>query len=317
MNEEFIVRLDGAFRNAAGHRDWREAWKKQAQADPTGAAARVRAAVAEGLARERAESAELYGIDISNPASGEDYDVTLAEAADILQRVNHYQMLLWAQQRLDSYAADSSLPEQEYATKVCETGLELWRALDSLLLHTLRWIRLHAAPGEEARLAADAEATHLAGHLATRTSVAINRPLAKALDDIREHNKPTSRARFEALLSELYANAPQEWDKHHALDWRLDATRNAVVKGITGRSREESPTEAELATFAEREALLKRAREAGLTPREHELFALVVGDPKRFLRNNRLNHKEAAAEMGVAVGTTKSLWSRIRKALAA
>jgi DNA-directed RNA polymerase specialized sigma24 family protein len=44
---------------------------------------------------------------------------------------------------------------------------------------------------------------------------------------------------------------------------------------------------------------------------------LVVSDPKRFLRNGKLNHNEAAQEMGVAVGTIKSLWSRTRKTLTA
>ena len=68
---------------------------------------------------------------------------------------------------------------------------------------------------------------------------------------------------------------------------------------------------------AEREALLRRAREAGLPPREYELFRLVMGDQRRFLRNGKLNHREAAQEMHVAVGTIKSLWSRIKKTLAA
>ena len=61
--------------------------------------------------------------------------------------------------------------------------------------------------------------------------------------------------------------------------------------------------------------MLKRAREAGLTPREHELFRLVVGDTERFFRNGKLDPAEAARELGLAVGTIKSLWSRIRKTL--
>ena len=78
------------------------------------------------------------------------------------------------------------------------------------------------------------------------------------------------------------------------------------------------PTEEiELAEFADREMrlkVLKQAKSAGLPPREYELFALVVNDPRRFLRSNRkLNHREAAEELGVAMGTVKSLWSRTRK----
>jgi hypothetical protein len=59
--------------------------------------------------------------------------------------------------------------------------------------------------------------------------------------------------------------------------------------------------EVELATFAERDAFLKRARDVGLPPREYELFRLSLEDSKRFLRNGRLNYSEAAREMGVAV----------------
>lgn len=70
---------------------------------------------------------------------------------------------------------------------------------------------------------------------------------------------------------------------------------------------------AELAAFAEREVVLKHAREVGLPPREQELFNLAMRDPGRFFRNGKLNHSEAARELGVAVGTTKSLWSRIRR----
>ena len=48
---------------------------------------------------------------------------------------------------------------------------------------------------------------------------------------------------------------------------------------------------------------------------------MVVREPERYLRylgeNLKLNHAEAAKEMGVAIGTVKSLWSRIKKTLAA
>ena len=50
-------------------------------------------------------------------------------------------------------------------------------------------------------LTRDAEAQHLVSYLATRISITINRRLAKALDNFREHNKPASRERFEPLLS--------------------------------------------------------------------------------------------------------------------
>ena len=94
---------------------------------------RVREAVAEAMVRERAESGELYGIDVSDLGNIRDYGPrTFAEASDIAQRVNHYRILLWAQEELDSCATDDSLSEGERAKKMCEVGLEAWHGLASV-----------------------------------------------------------------------------------------------------------------------------------------------------------------------------------------
>jgi hypothetical protein len=340
MTEELNVRLDGAFRLAANHRDQREDWRKQAQTDPSGTAVRVREAVAAAMVRERAESGELYGIDVSDLGSARDYDPrTLAEASDIAQRVNHYRILLWAQQELDSCATDESLSEGERAKKMCEVALEAWQALDGLLAHTLRQIRLHAAPREAKTLAEHAEAAHLAGQLATRTSLYWNVRLRKALDDIREHHERPRRERLEALLRELYANGPQVWDEHHETDWQLRGTRSETAKKIVEQAdrlsmeahhlsmeqvdrlsmEQASPLsmEQELAQFADRAKLLLLAKQAGLTPRQDELFSLVVGEPERYLKKDgKLNSKEAAREMGLAASTVRTLWAQARERVA-
>jgi hypothetical protein len=60
----------------------------------------------------------------------------------------------------------------------------------------------------------------------------INRRLARTLDEICEHEKPTSRERFEALLRELYILAPEVLDEHHRTARQLRATRSAVVRKI-------------------------------------------------------------------------------------
>lgn len=69
---------------------------------------------------------------------------------------------------------------------------------------------------------------------------------------------------------------------------------------------DQRPDELELATFAEREALLRRGRDVGLPPREFELLKLLAENPK-------LSHREAARELGVAVSTAKMLRRNIRK----
>jgi DNA-directed RNA polymerase specialized sigma24 family protein len=168
---------------------------------------------------------------------------------------------------------------------------------------------------ETAKMARHEEGRRMAAHLATRTSLRKNRTLARALDEIRDYNGP--HGRLSALLRELYIEGPQAWDAQRDASERLLSTRTAAAKKIVERLDSETSDEVKLAMFAEREAWIKRARSAGLTPREHELFRLVVSDPTRFLRNGKLNHKEAAREMGVAVGTIKSLWSRTRKTLKA
>jgi DNA-binding CsgD family transcriptional regulator len=64
--------------------------------------------------------------------------------------------------------------------------------------------------------------------------------------------------------------------------------------------------ETELGPFAEREALLRKAHDAGLTPREHELFKFLIENPAA-------KNADAARALGVATGTVKSLKARIKK----
>jgi DNA-binding CsgD family transcriptional regulator len=61
----------------------------------------------------------------------------------------------------------------------------------------------------------------------------------------------------------------------------------------------------ELAEFANREMALKRGRDAGLPPREYELY-------KFFVDNPRSTNVQAAQTLGIAVGTVKSLKHRIK-----
>jgi RNA polymerase sigma factor (sigma-70 family) len=142
-----------------------------------------------------------------------------------------------------------------------------------------------------------------------------NQRLARALDEIREHKKPQSRERFEVLLRELYLLAPEVWDEYHNTDLGLSSTRATVVKKIEQRlsSQRDSaepppPEEIELAAFAARERLLKQGRDAGLPPREYELFKLFVEDPD-------MPYREAAQRLGISVGTVGALKSRIKKTL--
>jgi len=64
----------------------------------------------------------------------------------------------------------------------------------------------------------------------------------------------------------------------------------------------------ELAGFVEVENVLKLGRKAGLTPREFQVFQLVVEEPG-------ITDREIGKRLGIAVGTVKSLRARIRETL--
>jgi hypothetical protein len=279
------------------------------------------------MRRVREQARESHGVDIAREGWKEQFKQERhddTEARLLIMRANDYLVYSQCQTKLEAYAADKSLSSEKRAAKVCKVGVEALRGRESVLLHNLQELQ-HGARGEAESLVKDVLAQWLAGELATRISIRTNKRLAKALDDIRGHNKPARRERFEALLQELYARAPARWADHHVVDWQLEATRNAVVKEIeqclaprADRDGASLTEEQELAAFVEREKALKAARDAGLPPREYELFALVMNTPRRFLNNDgKPKHREIAQELGIAVGTSKSLWSRIMRTLSA
>jgi DNA-directed RNA polymerase specialized sigma24 family protein len=340
------TRLYDTFLAAATDRDKIKVFKDQARQHPTEAAAAVRSGVPLMIQHKREQAHALYNVDLADQEwtqQAKRRNLSLVDGVLLLMSANTYLALTVCQAKLDAYDKDAHLSRENWAKKVCQAGIECLEATEAILLHALTeipsWTQSVGGSGE-VEVAKDAAALRLAGHLATRTSPTINKRLAKALDAIRNYNKPSGRARLEALLGELYVEAPEVWRKYAQTDWQLRATRSEAAKNIEQRHKPQA-VEIDLAAFAEREALLieqrdkpqavefelptpatreallKRGREAGLPPREYELFALVMGDPERFLRNGKLNHREAAQEMDVAVGTIKSLWSRIKKTLAA
>ena len=318
MKGKLDAELHAAFEAAAGDRDKIEAFRKLAKQDPGATAAAVSQLIPLFMEGYRTQAKESYGVDIAREGWEKQFKQkrhSLAEELHLLEIANRHLVFSWCQTKLGAYAADNSLSNEEWAAKVCEVGIEALRGTRAVSQHTLQEL-LDASSGEAARFVNSVLSPELAGELATRISVERHGRIRKALDDIREHNKPARRARLEALLRELYALAPEAWANHHVTDWQLEVTRSTVVKAIEQRQTPQA-AEDELASFADRQRLLKRGREVGLPPREYELFGLVMGDPERFLRRGKLNHGEAAREMGLAEGTIKSLWSRIRKTFAA
>jgi hypothetical protein len=220
MKNDFDAELQAAFEAAATGREKIKAFKKLANQDPAATAAAVFKLIPLFLERYRTQARESYGVDIGREAWKEQFrkkQHSYAEEGLLLMTANYYLVFSWCQAKFDAYAADRSLSNEEWAAKVCEVGVEALQGTEAVLQHNLQE-ELGWSSGEAAGFVKDMLALRLAGRLATQISTTRNKRLAKALDDIRERGKPARRARFEALLRELYALAPGAWADHHVTD---------------------------------------------------------------------------------------------------
>ena len=184
MHDMFDAKLQASFEAANAHRSGIEAFKKLAKRDPAVAAARVSKGFPLAMQRIRAQARELYGVDIAREGWKEQFKQkhhSDAEAGLLLMAANNYLVCSWCQTKLDAYAADGSLSDEERAAKVCEVGVEALRGLEAVLLHNLQE-ESYRTSGEAARFGKDTLAARLAGQLATRISLRTNKPLAKGLE---------------------------------------------------------------------------------------------------------------------------------------
>jgi DNA-directed RNA polymerase specialized sigma24 family protein len=346
MQDRFDANLRAVFEVAKKYQGALQGVKKRSREDPEGTARWITEYLPNTMDEVREQTAQEWKVDIADLDGLKDAAGSrgLLEAISLFSRADLYHALGELLRRIDEYADDTSLSREKFAKKVCEVAEEALEVEEASKLHRLQLFSDFAksyGTEEAARRVLGLLGQQLAGHVATRTSTRVNLRLAYALDELRERKKPQSRERLEVLLRELCAKAPEIWDENHLTDLPLRTTRNAVLKKIEQRLppreyREVEltpfteaqavaseghalPEEIELAAFAAEDQLqrtLKQIREAGLPPRERELFELVAGDPERFLRYGKLNHSEAARAMGVSKGSIKSWWWRIRQTLA-
>lgn len=312
--------LDQAFRQADAHREKAKVLKRAAEINPTETAALAREGIPVLMAQNRASAARICGVDVADPDwSGSPDWVKKAASLDpldllmVYQIGNGYLVFERCREEIADLDSDATLSKEQREAKICEAVLSVFEDLAAVWLHGLAELSALACfsdggDSKAAQVAKDEEGRRLAGYLATKISLGRNLRAAKALNEIREHNKPPRRERFEALLRELYVEAPKVWAERSSTDRHLRATRSATLKKIEGRDRQEPSTTRELAAFAEREALLRRASDARLTPREHELFEFFIDNPTA-------RNADAARTLNIAVGTVKSLKSRIAKRL--
>jgi hypothetical protein len=84
--------------------------------------------------------------------------------------------------------------------------------------------------------------------------------------------------------------------------------RNLVSRLIAQDAKDKKPSEQEFAEFADREALVKLGRDAGLPPQEFELYKLLIANPN-------LKNREHGAQLGISANHVGVLKSRIKKTL--
>ena len=256
----------------------------------------------------RQEALKKYGYDLESHAWLRSPEKSIKSAEDMqgfVTLANHHGthrivMKLW------EWFVQNGLRGEQLQAAVCESVLIAYRQRPGLAAKGIEVVEA-GIPGFPQGLALS---VYLMTHVVTHTSLHKNLRLRARMDELRADGE----SRFSRLLKELPAEVLAAYRAREAGPGDLMDLRTEAVRRLEKKPQARSEIH-ELAAFAEREALLKRAREAGLTAREHELLGLVVGDADRFFRNGKLDHGEAARELRVAVGTVKSLWSRIRKTL--
>jgi hypothetical protein len=200
------------------------------------------------------------------------------------------------------FFVQSGMRGEPLQAAVCHSLIEAYRQRPGIAAKGIEALEA-GMPGFPPGLALS---VYLTTHVATHTSLRINGRLRARMKELRADDE----SGFSRLLKELPAEVlaayrERDFGWGNLMDVRTEAARSLEKAGAKTEMR---PQTQELATFAEREALLKKARLAGLTAREHELF-------KFFLENRRASNADAARALGVAEGTIRSLKSRIKKAI--
>ena len=310
MQDKFHSDVEESHRAAKRHRKVLDTLKKHARENPELLAMRIVEVVPDSLKRTCSEALEELGLDLADVEAVRSYEAySVAEWQVVAWLATSYQIYSAFLRLVGRYYRDPNLTGVRSAQAVCEAFIEA--AERHLYTVALDFDELRKKLPEE-RFPHEELAKVLSGILATRTSLHSNPPLRAAIDERREYSRDKSakRERFEQLLEDLPAQVLEVWEEAAHPLGDLYEMRTEVARRLGKRESKPRP-EVELATFADHEKLLKQAKDAGLPPREYELFKL------RVVENPGMSLREAAQRMGIAEGTAKSLWSRIKRTLLA
>jgi DNA-binding CsgD family transcriptional regulator len=310
--EEFYAGVEKAHQAAHRHRTRVDEIRRHARENPELLAARIVEVVPQQMLESQVIAAKEFELNLTNAE-----DIRSFEA----QSVAEWQLVCWLANRHQIYGACLSLIERyveepnltgtRFARAVCEAFLEATERFLYTVALDFEWLRRNL-PDQD--FPAEELAKILTGITATRTSLHRNKRLRAAIDELRAHSrqKAAKRERFEQLLVDLPAEVLGAWDRaSHPLS-NLAAIRTEAVRKLeqwTNPEKSASSQEVELASFADREKLLKQAKSAGLSPQELEVFKLMISNPK-------MKYREIAAQLHIKstnqVGVIKH---RIRRKL--
>lgn len=251
----------------------------------------------------REEALKKYAYDLEQHrwiSSPEESLKSVKNAQALIALANHYDtyrlvMKLW------EMFVEIGLSGERLQRAVCQSVIEAYRQRPGLAANRIEALEA-AMPNFPKGLAVS---VYLTAHAAVHTSLHKNLRLRAVIDERRTDGE----SRFSRLLKELPAEVFAAYQARVAgwgdlMDVRTEAARRLEKTKPQPNVQDTQ----ELATFAARETAIKKARLAGLTSREHELFRFLLENPGA-------KNAEAARVLGVAEGTVRSLKSRIKKAL--
>jgi DNA-binding CsgD family transcriptional regulator len=250
----------------------------------------------------REEAVRKYGYDPERGELGTSLDQSVKSAEDaqglvaLLNHYNTYRLVI----KLWKWWVQSGLSGERLQMAVCQSVIEAYRQRPGFAAKGIEALEA-GMPGFPQGLALS---VYLTTHVAVHTSLRKNRRLRDSIDELRTDDE----SRFSRLLKELPAEVLAAYHEREAGWGDLMDVRTEVVRRL--EKVEARPEVQDLVAFAqrEREAVLKRGREAGLPPREYELLKLLVDKPNTSSR-------EAGEALNITPGAVRALKSRIYRTL--
>jgi hypothetical protein len=292
MRDEVHAGVEKAHQAAHRHRARVDELRRHHRENPELLAARIMEVVPHQLSESQAIAANEFKLDLTDAEEIRNFEArSVAEWQAVCWLANRHQIYGACLGLIERYVEDPNLTGTRFAQAVCEAFLEATERF--LYTVALDFDRLRGnIPGQD--FPAEELTRILAGITATRTSLQINRRLRAAIDELRGYSrqKPAKRERFEQLLVELRTEVLSAWDKApHPLS-NLAAIRTEAVGKLEKRPTRSSQA-LELASFADREKLLKEVKSTALlSPQELEVFELLI-------RNPDMKYKEIAAQLHI------------------